>query len=132
MGHSIQIVADRLEIINDLDLFALIAIITTEPYNKRFTSLNKCLVAWRNQIEVSGPGTIELNLEAIFADDSARIDMLSLLTEIENEYKRRGDAIPASVLNERCRAAGVIFNDYATRFLFSTTEAIRRLLLTPM
>jgi hypothetical protein len=130
MAHSIQVIGDRSEIFNDLDLLALLILMNEElESNPRTYPLLVSIAGhWRDCCEIYTPGAIELNLEQLVSSEDARQQFETLLSTVSQKLERSGDTIPAIELNSRMRVPNATFFDYPTSLLLATIKKINRLL----
>lgn len=130
MSTSFQVFGDRVEAFNDLDLIALVYLasrrVASEP--DRYLAFAPMLADWILGIAVSGPGTIDLNLNNLIAPDTTRCELIALLTRIGEELSQFGDSVPASVLNKQQVAPNVKFHDYPVTLLSTALRALKSLL----
>ncbi len=131
MAHSIQAVGDRAEIINDLDVLALIGMLINSAGElpECYPLLGPFIRGWREQCIYYGPGLIDLNLEGLAAIEPARSQFVELLAAVEKQLAAHGETIPASRLVSS-EAIGVTLGDYPTAMIKITAERIRTL-MTP-
>ena len=129
MATSIQTIGDRAEVVNDLDLLALLAILkdTATQTRDRYSSLQPFMECWEENCVGYGPGTLDLRLEDIAADQITKSELEHLLMGVEGKLSGFGKTVPTSLLS-RCRAPGVTFNDYPTSKIKLTIERIRSLM----
>ena len=130
MATSIQAIGERAEVLNDLDLLVLIALLNEVGHvaREQLESLQSFFDSWRENCVGYGPGTIDLDLEGISASENAKSDFEQLLKAVENRLEEFGETIPAKVLTRWCEAPGVTFNDYPTTTIKTTVERIRALM----
>ena len=130
MTTSIQAIGDRAEILNDLDLLALIALLNEVRYETReqLKSLQPFFDIWHGNCIGYGPGTLDLDLEGISANENAASELEQLLKTVDNKLGDFGDAVPAKVLATWCDAPGVTFTNYSTTKIKTTIERIRVLM----
>lgn len=129
MAHTILEVGGRVEIIEDLDLLALLSLLLDKVQREsaKYSTLRGFLSDWRTGIALYGPGTMDLELEGIVESALARRELEALLLEVMNSLEQFGDTIPGSLLSNLCMAPGVEFVDYSTEMLRNTISRFQRL-----
>jgi hypothetical protein len=130
MTTSIQAIGERAEILNDLDVLALIALLNQVGHEDRekFKSLQPFFDAWQENCVGYGPGTIDLDLQGISASENAKSELEHLLKIVENKLGEFSEMIPAKVLTVWCKAPGVKFSDYPKMKIKTTIKKIRALM----
>ena len=130
MAHSIQTLGDRTAVLNDLDLIAIIGLMVDEVKESpdRFPVINRVVLQWAASLRGYGPGTIELNLEAIAGSPEALSELKMLLSSVNDRVRSLGDRVPAPLLNHGLPAPGVTLSDYDSQFLIQAMDKLRQLL----
>jgi hypothetical protein len=127
MATSIQTFGKRVEIFNDFDLLALIALTNEigDRAGERFDSLRPLFAVWKQNCIGYGPGTIDLELESISTNELAKSNLGELLTSVLEKLGEFGDTIPSAFLKIWCQAPGVKFKNFPTTNVRSTIRRIR-------
>ena len=102
-----------------------------EVYNdnsKEFRCLSQLVEYWSTVPEISGPGTIDLNIEEVSSDRNSCNELLEIISRSAAMIVAMGEKIPATVANERWKVPGVNFRDYDTRRLIKVLEQLKSLL----
>lgn len=126
MATSIQVIGDRAESVNDLDLIALICLLEQEVESSPnvYETVAPLVARWQRDLANYGPGVIDLNLDGLVSSLNARAELVALLKAVDEKIRSSKKPVPASVLNARCSAPGITFHDYP---LTNLTAAIGRL-----
>jgi hypothetical protein len=130
MATSIQTVGNRTEIFNDLDLLAVLALLNEAATQRReeCPSLEPFVKRWHENCVGYGPGTLDLGLEEVVANNAARKTLDQLLLVVERRLCGLGRTVPASLLAAWCKAPGIAFKDYPAEHVRSAMTRIRALL----
>jgi hypothetical protein len=129
MGHSIQVVGDRTEIIEDAELEVVLHLLiesaTASPGSYR--ALEPFVVEWEQEITASGAGCMDVGLDRIVSNPAALADLERLMANVEQDLAGFGTEIPAAVLNGYGRTSTRFVGAYPTRHVVSTMERLRTL-----
>jgi hypothetical protein len=127
MGHSIQVIGNRAENFHDLDLIALIGLMSegVQRHPERFREISPFVGEWVRALAGYGPGVIDLDLNAVVSSESVAKELETLLSEVADRIRGLGPAIPASLLNANCRAPGVMFADFPAASLLAALDTFR-------
>ena len=98
MAHSIQVIGDKVAILNDLDLLMFLGFMLAElaEHAERYPALQAAAVMWSQCRATSAPGTIDLHLEEVMNHAAARTHFEDLLRTVELQLDRFGDIVPKS------------------------------------
>jgi hypothetical protein len=132
MAHSIQSIGTARQVFNDLDLIAFVCLAELEMLSQQsrtYSALRPIVAEWKRALATYAPGTIDLNLRQVVESGPARSEFVQLLTAIGCTLERFGKAVSAPILNDRCPAPGVRFNEYPTQFLRAAIDGLRALIL---
>jgi hypothetical protein len=106
--------ADRHASFRDSDLFAAVAVL--EHFVERGSldaALAPTLAAWRDAVARSGPGTIDLDLDAVDADPPMRMRLAdALLDAADRAASEWQDGVPLPIIN-RFDPRQVKFSSYS-------------------
>ena len=129
MGHSIQVVGNKVESFNDLDLVALLCLLAaeTESAPNQYRAVAPLVANWNAELAGYGPGCIRLGLEERIEAPEARAELVRALAAVERRLRTLGAEVPANELNERCQASGVTFFDFPVPDLVAAISMLRRL-----
>lgn len=130
MATSIQVVHGRSQLFNDLDVIALICLMTERvaSVETSYVQLNSFITEWNEALMNYGPGTIDLKFDELVASSAAFHQFTSLIDNIYDEMKRIDMHVLTSTLNARCRAPGVHFANYRGGLLTRMIDEVRSLL----
>ncbi len=124
MANSSQEFRGRLLSFNDLDI--LVAIIIADDIYKSIPQSRKVseiLTGWKHQMEIYGPGLIDLMLDDFLRSPEDQAEFFSFLEEIRHRVTIMGDIIPASMLNDRT-VMGIAFKDYPASAVLSLLNGL--------
>jgi hypothetical protein len=125
MAHSIQTLGGSSTSLDDLDLLAVVSLLAEESERPQYMALRSAVRAWQAELVGYGPGVIDLKLEALAP--AARHELTTALSILETTLGATGFTSGA-VLNGRCTAPGVTFNnDYPVVPLLKAITALRGL-----
>jgi hypothetical protein len=126
MAHSIQVVGDRHEVFEDMDLLVVLGLLLEELSERpeRYARLARLRDVWTECRTGFGPGTIDLELDEVAAHPASKNELLDLLAATEGRLSSYDAVIPGHVLNAQCGVRGVYFNDFPTD---RVAESIQRL-----
>lgn len=129
MATSILTIGDRAEVVNELDLLALLFLLidSATQARERYSTLMPFIERWEKNCVGYGPGTLDLQLEDIVDDQETESELALLLKDVEGKLSSYRETIPASLLSS-CKAHGVTFKDYPISNVNSTIERIRTLI----
>lgn len=130
MATSIQIVGNRSETFNDLDLLVLLHLmIRSAEANSGDKGIRRKLAErFASVCEGYGPGTIDLQLDVLLSDQTLKSEFLRILSETESHIESVGETYPAQLLRDKWRTAGVKIGDYKTNLIRTVAEKVRTLL----
>lgn len=113
MANSIQEFREEFESFNDLDIIAMIHL-ATEVYSSldKNRKISDIISGWRRQMEIAGPGTIDLMLDDYLKTPEDRGAFFLLLKEIRRKVLEFGEVIPINILNMPVEM-GASFNNYS-------------------
>jgi hypothetical protein len=133
MATSIQAVHNRFQSFNDLDLLVVLHLMIrkAEALCEGQPGQLEVVNHWRRVCETYGPGTIDLQLDAVVLDRSLKQFLLRVLSEIETELDVSGEVYAARLIKDGWRTPGVAVSDYNTALLRSTTKNLRTLVEQP-
>ena len=129
MSPSILVCADRHDSFRDSDIFAAVAVLEYLLEKGEIDGALKDVVSdWRSELGRSGPGTIDLGLDAIETDLSVRRRLAGALAySAERAKSEWSGEIPASVLN-RFDPFQVRFSSYSVSDISRVFMRLHRLL----
>ncbi|MEO7596090.1 MAG: hypothetical protein ABI134_33080 [Byssovorax sp.] len=129
MGYSIQVFGNRAENFHDLDLIALTGLMSerVQEHPEKFCEVSPIVGGWVRDLAGYGPGAIDLKLDAVISSEPVAKGLETLLSEVADRIVSFGTAIPASFLNARCRAPGVIFANFPSASLLEALDRFRAL-----
>jgi len=127
MAYSGQEFREKYTSIEDADIIAVVMI--AEQMSGLSKKASELVTDWLHQMQVSGPGTIDLKLDDHLHSDDDVNDFLGLLNLVRNKIRAYGDVIPANVLNERAGsvAMGITFVDYQSQLIMSVLDKLEAL-----
>jgi hypothetical protein len=130
MAHSIQVLDEKAETFNDLDLLVLIKFFLMElkRNSEAYPRLASIATGWRESLENYGPGTIDLRVERAVGDAEGRQQFANLLAAVARELNRDGELVPAAELNSLSAVPGVKFYDYQKSLLREAIAKLNKLL----
>ncbi len=130
MATSYQIVGDRAQHFNDLDLLVVLHLMIRDADALRESQFQKLELVnyWRHVCETYGPGTIDLRLNALASDQSLKTFFLRLLEAVNSDSEAIGETYPAKLLMKEWLTPGVTVYEYKTELIRSTVENLRKLL----
>jgi hypothetical protein len=133
MATSIFIVGNRHQMFKDLDLIAIVCLLEDKVQSTRpnYDAMLSWISQWQEDLRYYGPGTIDLQLEQLMAVPEAGVQLISLLSAVHDDLRQSGGTVPAPVLQNRCKAPGIIFRDYPVDLLMSAIERLMILLKQP-
>lgn len=126
MAHSIQVIGNRAEVINDSDLLVLLGFMFVELKKdpKRYGLLVDISRKWQEITANYGPGMVDLHLEDVVASNQATKEMTQLLSLVKRTLIDAGNVIPTPLID----GPDMIFGEYKTSRLISAIEQIERLI----
>lgn len=130
MTTSIQVVRGKVKMLNDHDLMALVCLIDLELANneQRYSGLSAQAAIWKRCVELSGPGTIDLELEKLTPDSEMATQFVAMLCDIEVRLKSYQQVVPADLLQARLPSSVIKFANYPVDRLLATVNEIRELI----
>lgn len=136
MGHSVQAFRGRLLTQDDRCLLALTALLRRLDRDRADPWLSGTVARWLRAVEVGGPGTIDLDLDAgLGGADLGGADAVDRLVDalraIAREIRSYGERVPADVLNGAALPTGIVFHDFPSRDVIACIEALEALLRDP-
>jgi len=129
MAHSIQSVGNKVSIVNDADLLLLLGLML-EQVNRspeKYPALTFMVPTWNDALNLSGPGTVDLELERLAQSPGGERDLFALLSAALTRANELGPTIPADVLNEHYHVPGLWFRDFDVSLLERAAQALRDL-----
>lgn len=129
MSTSMQTVGNKAEYFRDLDLLALICLMSdgAQGTPDAFPAIVPIVAMWSRELANYGPGVIDLNLDVIASSEDLARDFGTLLSTVAARINGFGQTVPSSYLNGQCRAPGVTFADYSATLLLQALEKLRSL-----
>jgi len=129
MAHSIQSFRGKSKIVKDLDLIVFILFaLKIVSRSSDFESIRSLSEEWQAQLNLYGPGVIDLKFGQLLRTPVEERDFAILLEAILNEAGQYQETIPASFLNsfvnKQAPSLAVTFYDYNVSFLKDTVKAI--------
>ncbi len=114
MAHSIQSIGENSEIVSDSDLEILVAIMLEEIYssNDKYSLLEGYATQFKDSVLYSGPGCIDLELDTLVSNLSAKTQFLELLSALEVKVSNWDEYISDSVVGSKQRMPRLRFSDY--------------------
>jgi hypothetical protein len=128
MGHSIQCFRGKSIVLDDADVFATVNFAAhSSRATEKSEKLSELINGWEHQLEISGPGTIDLELDH-YLQTSDDINEFSIFL---NGFRQRvdsfGDDIPVEIL-QRSVPMGIVLKDpYPAHLIISTLIELERL-----
>jgi hypothetical protein len=110
MGHSIQVVGERVVIVDDEDLLVVLLFLIERATAQEevYSALQTFVEEWKQQITGYGPGVLDLAVDRIADQPMARAELEQMMREVGKEIADRfGETIPASTLNHFKKPFGV-------------------------
>ncbi|CAG0985871.1 hypothetical protein ANRL2_02799 [Anaerolineae bacterium] len=113
-----------------VDLLIVAQMIVAKWKTRKGTSaLSPYLAKWHLQWENYAPGVAQLELEEIFKDEQARMELVDLVKSVEADLNVRGGSIPKSEMKERHKVYGVSYtDDQQTELFIDVARRLQRLL----
>ena len=129
MGHSVQIVGEKSEIINDASLEILLCLFLRELRNEKYSNLEVFRNQWEKALHSSGPGCIDLGTEQFEDSEQLRTEFILMLKEIRKQIADFGESIPMSFLNDLPLPSDVSYSgDSPTKHVHQALDQLERLL----
>lgn len=129
MANSTQEFRGRFISFNDLDIIAVIHL-TMDVYKSLHEDkkISEIVAGWAHQMEIAGPGSIDLMLDDYLQSPDEKNAFFVLLEGVRNRVKMFGSVVPVSVLS-RPVAMGVAFKDYPAQEIHSCLDELENLVL---
>jgi len=133
MAHSIQTIGNKAAIINDSDLLILVGIMIDEISiaSSSYNALESFSKGWDESRKLSGPGTLDLELDSVASNPAAKLELDLLFSSIEEKISNWDEVISASTANDKWRIRGVTFSDCPTSRIVSAISKLRDLFERP-
>jgi hypothetical protein len=134
MAHSAQVVSDQCVFFRDVELLALLSFVWGEVAEGRLDcgkAGRAVIERWRVDGPGWGPGTIELDLEAIRRDAQATCELVALLDATCVRLTELGDGVSGPALDRWCPVEGRFVDPYPARFIIDTILRLRGLTALP-
>lgn len=131
MAQSIQTIGDHAAIIDDLDLLILIGIMIDEVNagSTEYLSLRSFSKHWHESRKFAGPGTLDLCLDTLVDDTTAKSELSALFVAIEKKVEQYGEHIPSELSNRKWATEGIRFQDYPISRVVSAIHKLSDLIL---
>jgi hypothetical protein len=127
MGYSIQSIGHVKQSFNDLDLVALVGLMSeiVQLSPEDFCFVSPLVAEWERALIGYGPGVIDMNLDEVVSSESVSREFGALLSRTANRIRDLGPSVPATLLNARCQAPGVKFAEFPSSLLLEALEQLR-------
>ncbi|NJK31239.1 MAG: hypothetical protein HC927_01830 [Deltaproteobacteria bacterium] len=94
---------------------------------ERYSGILCMTSVWRECREGSGPGTLDMNLDALVDISDGVAQFCGALSSVEHRLVSFGKCIPRQLLNERYSVSNVVFADFSTHRLRDLIAKLRTL-----
>jgi len=130
MAHSIQLIGEKAEAFNDLDLLVLVGLMISELEHNagEYSALRPYIDIWSESRFAYAPGVIDLRLNDAVSRAGGRDQLEQLLSAVERRLESFGEIVPASKLNSQWPVPGVTFHDYSTSLVENAINKLKRLI----